>query len=500
MSEHPIPTHTALPDALESLPLGDLLLPYQQTTSALLATTSLLVIEKSRRIGLTWGLASDAVLTAAAEKSAGGQDVMYISYSQDMTREFVDACAMWAKAMMGVSADVGELLFADQDESGKTREIKAFRISFASGFEIMALSSAPRSLRGKQGLLIIDEAAFVDSLVELLKAAMAFLIWGGKVVVVSTHNGVDNPFNVLLDEIHSEKRKGKTLTITFNDALAQGLYERIALVKGETPSAEGKAAFIADVRGYYGDDAEEELDCVPKTGAGCFLPPEDLAACEHPDAAKPELYNKGLVVIGRDVARRRDLAVIWAFEIVGNMLWLRQRWEKSKATFKEQDDVFDKMFVSYRVLRANIDQTGMGEKVVEDQVAIKGDRVQGVLFTGPNKLDMAFALKKRVEEHTIVIPPDPAIRADFRAIKKTKGAGDNVRLANDETVHADMFWAAALACLAAGDNPPTCHGYRPAGRPADRYDGAAAEDRSFHMNSEDADRASSGGRFGRGAW
>jgi phage FluMu gp28-like protein len=91
----------------------------------------------------------------------------------------------------------------------QTRQIKAFRINFASGFEIMALSSAPRSLRGKQGLLIIDEAAFVDSLAQLLKAAMAFLIWGGKVVVVSTHNGVDNPFNELLDEIRSEKKQGQ---------------------------------------------------------------------------------------------------------------------------------------------------------------------------------------------------------------------------------------------------------------------------------------------------
>ncbi len=358
-------------------------------------------------------------------------------------------------------------------------------------------------LRGKQGLLIIDEAAFVDSLPELLKAAMAFLIWGGKVVVVSTHNGVDNPFNALLDEIRSGKRKGDTLTISFSDALHQGLYERIALIKGETPTPEGKAAFVADVRGYYGDDAEEELDCIPKTGAGCFLPPEDLAACEHPDAGKPELYNRGLVVIGRDVARRRDLAVIWAFEIVGNRLWLRERWERSKATFREQDEVFDRMFGDYRVLRANIDQTGMGEKVVEDQVNRKGDRVHGVLFTGANRLDMAFALKKRVEEHTIVIPPDPAIRADFRAIKKTKGAGDNVRLANDDSVHADMFWAAALACLAAGDDPPAFTGYRSAGR-STRFDEAPARDIEpgrMRMNADDDGRGTSGGfRNIRGAW
>ncbi len=57
--------------------------------------------------------------------------------------------------------EVEETLF-DQDDDDKA--INAFRIKFASGFEIMALSSAPRGLRGKQGVIIIDEAAFVDSL------------------------------------------------------------------------------------------------------------------------------------------------------------------------------------------------------------------------------------------------------------------------------------------------------------------------------------------------
>ncbi len=71
------------------------------------------------------------------------------------------------------------------------RSIQAFRIRFASGFEIIGLSSAPRSLRGKQGVVMIDEAAFVDNLKELLKAALAFLMRGGQVVVCSTHNGTE---------------------------------------------------------------------------------------------------------------------------------------------------------------------------------------------------------------------------------------------------------------------------------------------------------------------
>ena len=85
-------------------------------------------------------------------------DTLYIGYNLDMAREFIDCCAMWAKAFDDGADDAGvaEFLFDD----GPTRRSQAFRIRFASGFEIVALASRPRSLRGRQGYVIIDEAAF----------------------------------------------------------------------------------------------------------------------------------------------------------------------------------------------------------------------------------------------------------------------------------------------------------------------------------------------------
>jgi len=486
--------------ALAVLPRGNLLLPYQQAASRLVLEHALLVIEKSRRIGLTWGLASHAVLTAAAQRGEGGQDALYISYSQEMTREFIDACAMWARAFVLGAAEAGEFLFDDQQPDGTTRQIKAFRISFASGFEIIALSSAPRSLRGKQGLVIIDEAAFVDQLAELLKAALALLMWGGRVVVVSTHNGVDNPFNGLIDEVRSGRRAGHVQTITFADALAQGLYERVCLVKGVAPTAEGRAAWEAEIRAFYGDDAAEELDCVPSTGSGAWLDAGALAACMTEEAGDPALYRGGITYVGRDVSRRRDLSVIHAYEQVGRALVLRERWLGHKATFAEQATVFARVLKQYRVLRALIDQTGMGEAVVEQAITDHGSRVGGVLFTGPNRLDMAIALKQRVDEGTIRLPNDPALRRDLMAIKKARQKGDGPpRLVNEGEVHADEFWAAALACLAANETLVAMEGYEAAPRaPRSPLDGArrGQPDRmTMRPGGDDAP-----GRKGRALW
>ncbi|WP_238377270.1 hypothetical protein [Vogesella sp. EB] len=117
------------------------LLPYQQRWVA--DPSPLKVIEKSRRTGLTWGEAADDVLTAAAEKPAGGQNVYYIAYNQDMTAEYIEACAMWCKAFDYAAGQVEEGIW--DDEADRDKNIKTYTIRFPSGHRIVALSSRPRA-------------------------------------------------------------------------------------------------------------------------------------------------------------------------------------------------------------------------------------------------------------------------------------------------------------------------------------------------------------------
>ena len=175
------------PDFDSSVPA--VLLPYQQAWIA--DTSQLKIAEKSRRIGLTWAEAADAVLDAMSE---GGQNCYYLGYNKDMTVEFIQACAMWAKAFDAAAAEIEEGIWEDGD-----KHIQTYIIRFPkSGKRIEALTSRPSNLRGRQGRVILDEAAFHENLDELLKAALALLIWGGCVRVISTHDGEDNPFNELI--------------------------------------------------------------------------------------------------------------------------------------------------------------------------------------------------------------------------------------------------------------------------------------------------------------
>lgn len=243
----------------------DIFLPYQKSWAA--DESPVKVFVKSRRIGGSWGEAGISALEASRNK---GQDTWYIGYTKDMAIEFIRDVAYWAGLYQLACGEIEETeeVFIEGDEK---KSVLAYTIKFASGYRVTALSSAPRNLRGKQGRVIIDEAAFHDNLDELLKAAFALLIWGGCVRVISTHNGVDNPFNQLVEDIKGGRKPYSLHECTFDEALEQGLYQRICLVRGIEWTAEGEQAWADEIIKTYADNADEELYCIPKKSGGKWL-------------------------------------------------------------------------------------------------------------------------------------------------------------------------------------------------------------------------------------
>lgn len=471
------------------------LLEYQSKAVGLLESTAcrVLFIEKSRRIGLTWGFASYAVLRAARSRDAGGMDVMYISYSQEMTREFIDACAMWARAFASAAFELEEFLFDDSDKEGE-RSIQAFRIKFASGFEIIGLSSAPRSLRGKQGVVMIDEAAFVDSLKELLKAALAFLMWGGQVVVCSTHNGVDNEFNKQIQDILSGRSAYQHMRIDFDQALEQGLYERICLVTNKEWSPEAEAEWREQIIKFYGDGADEELFCIPTMGSGTWLsaPLIEARMTEEGETLALELPNNFLQLnelerasmLAPFMERLRaklaalDQSLLYAFGFdfarvadlsIGTLLSIDKVMKRREALTVEMRNVpgdEQKLIVRtilqavQRICGAAFDATGMGWTVAEDMGRIFG------LRQNENETGLIWAIKFSQDWYRINMPPlklafeddnsialikDENHLSDLRLVKVIRGIPTVPPVRTGETGkkrHGDFAIALALAYFA----------------------------------------------------
>ena len=438
------------------------LLPYQSHWVA--DPAGLAVIEKSRRIGISWATAYQAVMHAAE----GGGDVYYQGYALEMARGFVADCAEWAAALDVAAETAGETVIGAEPDA-----VQAFRLRLASGRQVLAMTSAPRAFRsrGRPGdLAILDEAAFVDNLGEVLKAALAFRTWGGRVRVISTHNGEASPFAALVRDLRDGVRPGSLHRVTLRDAIGQGLYHRICAVAGRDWSPGDEAAWEADLRAGYGANAAEELDCIPASGTGAWLAWDTIRAAEHDAAGRPEACAGGPVWLGIDVARRRDLWVAVAVEKTGDALWLREIVARRGIAFSEQRRIVAELVARYRPLRIAVDQTGMGEAIVEQLQDDHGRlRVEGVIMTGPRRLDAATALREAMEDRRLHIPDDEALRRDLHAVRAEAGPSGAPRLVAGRTGtdgHADRFWALALACLVASRNTGPFEAWTGGGRHA----------------------------------
>lgn len=159
--------------------------------------------------------------------------------------------------------------------------------------------------------------------------------------------------------------------------------------------------------------------------------------------------------MGVDIGIRHDLFVIWVLELVGDVYWTREIIAKKRISFKEQDALLDDVFGRYQVLACYMDQTGIGEKPVEDAKNRHGKhRVHGVVFSTSSKLNMATIGKNAFEDRRIRIPMgDNDLREDLHKLKKITGATGVPRFVadSDNAGHADRTWACFLALTAGAD-------------------------------------------------
>lgn len=242
---------------------------------------SIIAIPKGRRTGITFAWGLNSTLIAGAQKVAGGDNVYYIGDTKEKGLEFIGYVAKFARVIAEQQAQdvsaIEEFLFEDQDEQGNTRMITAYRVRFASGFQVAALSSRPANIRGLQGVVIIDEAAFHADVQGVLDAATALLIWGGRIIVISSENGKNNPFHQFCNDIEAGRYgdDAVVLRITFDDAVTNGLYERVCTMKGEVATVEGKKTWYNRIRNAYGPRKaamREELDAIARDGNGICIP------------------------------------------------------------------------------------------------------------------------------------------------------------------------------------------------------------------------------------
>lgn len=268
------------------------------------------IYAKSRRVGITWTTAYEAIEVASKVKRDGGMDVYFMTTSKDDARLFVDDCVKWIKRITPALDDVidaSDIQKSDdwfKDEEGE--KILAFRIDFPSGWTIYALSSRPTRLRGKEGFVIIDEAAHLD-LDTAITAASGSLTWGGRIAIISTYNGEDNAFYRRVQRARVDKASGSLHELNIYEALEQGLFRRICAVNHRQWSEEAQAAWLAQQRAIDPAGFPEEYECIVGGSGRQLYARADAMRCMQLDATESVIIE----------IRGGDLPKMWvANEIV----------------------------------------------------------------------------------------------------------------------------------------------------------------------------------------
>jgi len=423
------------------------------------------VAEKGRRTGITFAEALDDTITAASKKSAGGSDVFYIGDTKEKGLEFIGYCAKFSQVIaraqgQGISG-IEEFLFDDQDDEGNTRQINAYRIRYASGFKIVALSSRPANIRGLQGIVVIDEAAFHQDVQAVLDAATALLIWGGAIRVISTHNGKSNPFNQLVKDVRdgSYGKDAVVFHVTFDDAVANGIYERVCFMRGKTPSPEDKKDWYMRIRNGYGPRKaamREELDAIPRDGTGVCIPgvwieaampkerpiirlvmDDDFAAIhqderiawmddwmkKHVLPVMKTLDPKAEHVFGMDYARHRHFSVIMPGKITHQLQRVAPFLvEMANVPTRQQEQLLWFIIDHLPMFCGGaIDATGPGQTIAEYTADKYGDSIHQVVLSRKWYGEWMPKFVDSFQDGTILLPRDKSLEADLRAITEVDG-------------------------------------------------------------------------------
>ena len=461
----------------------EILLPYQKKWIA--DNNPVKYGIKSRRIGWSWGTACGKALKASA---TNGGNVFYQGLEKDMTRQFIEDAANWSKAFNLVVSEVYEEqeIFRDGDEE---KSIQVFKIVYNSGHRIEAMVSNPRAIRSKQGDIVLDECSFMDDFPGCLKAARAMLIWGSKIEMFSTLNGVEEPFYLLDQEVLKGKFNYSRHYCNFDDAIAQGLYKQICYVTGKNWSLKAQEEWRQSIIDDSGEDADEELFCIPNESGGKYIPSilveramddtipvfnlklKDDFPLQDVEARTSqikdwiaeigilkklsELHPHYRTSFGFDFGRSGDLSYLIVFQELPNLVRKAAfAVELRNVPFTEQEQIL--FYICDRLPRfigGACDSRGNGQSIAEKAADRYGRwRVEQVMLSQPWYSENMPKYKAALEDRKVILPASSDLLSDHRSIEVQRGIPKPVDTKNKDTKglqrHSDGAIAAALGWYA----------------------------------------------------
>lgn len=440
----------------------------------------------SRQAGKSFGTSLEAVIDCYEHKTKW----VFLSAGERQSRELMATAAMHARAI-GLAVVELEGAFREGDS-----EYKQLEIVFPNGSRIIGLPANPATARGHSAHILLDEFGFHKDSRAIWKALFPTVTRGYKIRIISTPMGKKNKFYELwtaktlqffdgLEHSYKGERGGWSKhKVDIFDAVALGLVLfdedgnsiepedlRLALADDEAWHQEYLCEFVDETTAFLPYDLIEsvedsQIDHFPSWAEELVNAAIDhhskFKSHEHPPpfsagrAILAAVLFPGELYLGFDVARRRDLSIIWLDEVIGDVARCRAVFDLNKQPFGVQRLVLFSLLHLPQVRRCCIDETGIGMDLAEKATELFNEHVvESVTFTPKNKEALATGIRKSFEDQKDRIPADTQIRNSLHTIKKIATSAGNFRFDADReetTGHADHFWAKAL-CVQARSKP-----------------------------------------------
>jgi phage FluMu gp28-like protein len=458
-----------------------LLRPYQQRWVKDQARFAIAV--KSAQIGYSTATAGWAVNRCL---KIPRRNIIFLSRSERQALELSQKAKAWLDGFSGVIAE-----WAPNVPFGGTSALQ-HEIRFPNGSRIIVLAANPDTARGYTGDVVLDEFAFHKDSQAIFTAVYRQVSLGYAMRILSTPNGQQGKFYDLAKQLGLDSgMRPATQPVrvaslvpspsSFARSGDKGTKDEAPRTKDNPWSGHWADIHLAiedglpldpeEVRG--GCDEEtwlQEYCCQFVSAASEWISPELFQQCVSSEASSQfsvlssqsltdnrQLTTDNCFYAGWDIARNRDLSVIWINELVGDVTWTRGVIEMKNTPTPDQ--IREARALVPQLNRLVIDKGGMGLVIFEALEREFPTQVEGVQFTQPKKEAMAVLAKRHMEEQKVRLPDSNAIRQSFRSVKKSVNALGLTRFDAEHDTrfgHADHWWAFCMA-EAASARPAAYH-------------------------------------------
>lgn len=430
-------------------------------------TTRWLLLESSRQVGKSQTSAYKGVVKGVATP---GYRKIFTSYTLEDCREKIE----YANDLYDHMLDQPSLRkWLPEKIVARKLEIK-----FSNGSRLISVFVP----RGKSKADVdMDEFPHYPNPRKVYRAATPIMVHGGQLVVMGTTAHSRTMFARMMRREGGQFRKFVRARIYWWDCPIH--CRDVARARREAPRMDtasrvrkfGTPALQDLFDNMFLEDFQREFELLESDDELAFLSWELILACtptgEDESGRCIEVDHAELIAdlrrrttrplfAGYDVGRKKDRSELSVMELVsGGILEERFALRLDKTPFDVQEQTLRELMSIQRVVRLEIDETGIGMMLAENLHKSFGQRVEGVSFTGGaggTKAVLASNMRMLMEQNRVRFQADMEKNFQMHSVKKGVTAAGNLVLKvqhggedeDDADAHADVFWARALACHA----------------------------------------------------